>query len=226
MKSSERPGRVTYRLCRSYQAVQLSVERKISLMNYFYRSTLSRAALAHCYGQGLWAHIHWAVVFLLFILSFIVLFCLHIFFYIFNFFFSIIYLFIYSILPVVPSLFSPVKQTQGTITVLQKSPPLAQQLLMGQDFLRHTTLSRTSLDEWSGHRRDLYLTTHITYKGDRHLASGGIRTHIPSKRLAVDPRRRPRGHWDRLANNLLYSHRDNTTFNIIYRFLQNMVAAS
>jgi hypothetical protein len=98
MKSSERPGRVTYRLCRSYQAVQLSVERKISLMNYFYPSTLSRAALAHCYGQVLWADIHWAVVFLLSILSFIVLFCLHTFFYIFNcfLFLSFIYLFIYS----------------------------------------------------------------------------------------------------------------------------------
>jgi hypothetical protein len=27
---------------------------------------------------------------------------------------------------------------------------------------------------------------------------GGIRTHNPSKRAAVDPRLRPRGHWDRL----------------------------
>jgi hypothetical protein len=26
---------------------------------------------------------------------------------------------------------------------------------------------------------------------------GGIRTHNPSKRAAVDPRLRPRGHWDR-----------------------------
>jgi len=95
MKSSERPGRVTYRLCRSYQAVQLSVERKISLMNYFYPSTLSRAALAHFYGQVLWADIHWALVFLLSTLSFIVLFYLHTFFYILTAFFSIVYLFIY-----------------------------------------------------------------------------------------------------------------------------------
>jgi hypothetical protein len=27
-------------------------------------------------------------------------------------------------------------------------------------------------------------------------APGGIRTHDPSKRAAVDPRLRPRGHWD------------------------------
>jgi hypothetical protein len=30
-------------------------------------------------------------------------------------------------------------------------------------------------------------------------APGGIRTHNPSKREAVDPRLRPRGHWDRLT---------------------------
>jgi hypothetical protein len=29
-------------------------------------------------------------------------------------------------------------------------------------------------------------------------ALGGIRTHDPSKRAAIDPRLRPRGHWDRL----------------------------
>jgi len=29
--------------------------------------------------------------------------------------------------------------------------------------LRHTTFGRTPLDEWSGRRRDLYLTTHNTH---------------------------------------------------------------
>jgi hypothetical protein len=28
---------------------------------------------------------------------------------------------------------------------------------------RHTTVSRTPLDKWSAHRRDIYLTTHNTY---------------------------------------------------------------
>jgi hypothetical protein len=32
--------------------------------------------------------------------------------------------------------------------------------------LRHTALGRTPLDEWSARRRDLYLTTHNTYKRD------------------------------------------------------------
>jgi len=31
--------------------------------------------------------------------------------------------------------------------------------------LRHVTLSRTSLDEWSARRRGLYLTTRYTHKG-------------------------------------------------------------
>jgi hypothetical protein len=58
--------------------------------------------------------------------------------------------------------------------------------------LRHAKLGRTSLDEWSARLRDLYLTTHNTHK--RQTSS---KTHNPSKRAAVDPRLRPRGHWDR-----------------------------
>ena len=60
--------------------------------------------------------------------------------------------------------------------------------------LRHTTLGRTNPDEWSARRRDLNLTTHNTHK--RHACLGGIRTPNPSKRAAVDPRLRPRGHWE------------------------------
>jgi hypothetical protein len=65
-------------------------------------------------------------------------------------------------------------------------------------FLDHTqrraTVSRTTLDEWSARRRDLYLTTH----NRQHIhAPGGIRTHDHSRRAAVDLRFRPRGHWDR-----------------------------
>ena len=55
---------------------------------------------------------------------------------------------------------------------------------------RHTTVVRTPLDEGSARRRDLYLTT------DTH-ASGGIRTHKPSRRAAADLRLRPHCHWDR-----------------------------
>ena len=40
------------------------------------------------------------------------------------------------------------------------------------------------------------LPDNTTFNTDIH-APGGIRTHNPSKRAAVDPRLRPRGHWDR-----------------------------
>jgi hypothetical protein len=67
-------------------------------------------------------------------------------------------------------------------------------------FLDHTqrlsTVGRTSLDEWSARRRDLYLITQHTQQTNIH-ASGGIRTKDRSRRTAVDLRLRPRGHWDR-----------------------------
>ena len=61
--------------------------------------------------------------------------------------------------------------------------------------LRHTTLGTCPLEEWSAHRRDLYLTTHNTH--DNH-ATGAIRTRNPSKPAAADSRLRPHGHWDQL----------------------------
>jgi hypothetical protein len=59
--------------------------------------------------------------------------------------------------------------------------------------LRHATLGRTHLDEWSARRRDLYLTTQ-TVTGDRHPCPEGIRTQNASKRTAANPRLRKRGH--------------------------------
>jgi choline dehydrogenase-like flavoprotein len=60
----------------------------------------------------------------------------------------------------------------------------------------HTTVGRTPLDEGSARRRDLYLTTETLYKTNIH-ATGGIRTHDPSKRSVADLSIRLRGHWDR-----------------------------
>ena len=60
-----------------------------------------------------------------------------------------------------------------------------------------TTDGRTPLDEWSAHRRYLYLTIHNTQ--NKHLCIGGIRTHNLSRRAAADLRLRPRGHLDRLV---------------------------
>jgi hypothetical protein len=47
------------------------------------------------------------------------------------------------------------------------------------------TLGKTSLDEGSAHRSDLYLTTHNNQETDNH-ATGEIRTHNPSKRKVED----------------------------------------
>jgi hypothetical protein len=46
--------------------------------------------------------------------------------------------------------------------------------------LRHTTLSRTPLDEWSAQRRDLYLTTHNTDKRQTSLPPVGFEPTIPA----------------------------------------------
>jgi hypothetical protein len=60
---------------------------------------------------------------------------------------------------------------------------------------RRTTVGRTSLEEWSAHRRDLYLTTQHSHQKNIH-ALGGIRPRDLSRRAAADPHPRPRGHWD------------------------------
>jgi hypothetical protein len=62
---------------------------------------------------------------------------------------------------------------------------MAQQPLVGQGLLtitiilRHTTISRTLLDEWSARRWDLYLTTHNTYKRNT-LRPAGFEPTIPA----------------------------------------------
>jgi hypothetical protein len=84
---------------------------------------------------------------------------------------------------------------------LAPQPPVGQGLLVHYVSRSHATthhIGRTPLDEWSAHRRDLYLTTHNTH--DRQPCPGGIRTHNLSRRAAADLRLRQRGHWDRRIN--------------------------
>jgi hypothetical protein len=45
--------------------------------------------------------------------------------------------------------------------------------------LRHTTLDRTPLDEWSAHCRDLYLITHNTHKRQTSMPPAGLEPTIP-----------------------------------------------
>jgi hypothetical protein len=66
-------------------------------------------------------------------------------------------------------------------------------------FLDHTqprtTVGRTTLDEWSARRRDLYLTTQNTHTQQTDIHDpGGIRTHNLSRGATSDLRLRPRGH--------------------------------
>jgi len=61
--------------------------------------------------------------------------------------------------------------------------------------LRHSTLGRHPLEEWSVRHRDLYLTTHTIHK-DVHTPSG-IRARNPRKWVAADPRLSPSGQRDR-----------------------------
>ena len=46
-------------------------------------------------------------------------------------------------------------------------------------------------------RRYLFLITQNIHKRWISVPPGGVRTHNPNKRAALDPRLRPRGHWDR-----------------------------
>jgi hypothetical protein len=46
--------------------------------------------------------------------------------------------------------------------------------------LRHTTLGRTPLHEWSARRRDLYLTTHNTHNREIFVAPAGFEPVIPA----------------------------------------------
>jgi len=65
--------------------------------------------------------------------------------------------------------------------------------------LRHTTVGRIPLDEWSARRRDLYLTTHNTHMGQtgRHTCPSGNRIRNSREQAAADQCLRPRGHKDR-----------------------------
>ena len=60
----------------------------------------------------------------------------------------------------------------------------------------HTPLGRTSLDERSARRRDLYLTTNKSQQTNIN-DSGGIGTRSPSMTASADPRLGPRGHCNR-----------------------------
>jgi len=70
-------------------------------------------------------------------------------------------------------------------------------LLLRLITLMTLTLGRTTQEEGSARRKDLYLTTHNSHKRKNIHAPGGIRTRNPSKLAAADPRLRPHGRRNR-----------------------------
>ena len=52
--------------------------------------------------------------------------------------------------------------------------------LRGFTITLNTTVGRTPLDEWLARRRDLYLTTHNTYKRQASMVMTGFETAIPA----------------------------------------------
>jgi hypothetical protein len=68
---------------------------------------------------------------------------------------------------------------------LAQQPLLGQVLLIVEDSrshsVRHTTLDRPPLDEWSARRRDLFLTTHNTHKRKKSMTAAGFEPTIPAR---------------------------------------------
>jgi hypothetical protein len=82
--------------------------------------------------------------------------------------------------------------------------------------LRHTTLGRNPLDEWSARHRDLYLTAHSNQ--NTHPCQPRYSNPHLSKRAAADPHLRRRGHSDR--PNEPYSSRNlDTVTTLVYLIL-------
>ena len=76
----------------------------------------------------------------------------------------------------------PPSSYQGTII---PGGPLPAQCRGFTIILRHITLGRIPLDEWSAKHRDLYVITHNTHKRQTLMPPRGIRTSNPSEGVAA-----------------------------------------
>jgi len=67
---------------------------------------------------------------------------------------------------------------------IAQQPIVGQDLLIIEDSRSHSvlqlTLGRTSLDEWSARRRDLYLTTHNTHNRQTSMTLAAFEPKIPA----------------------------------------------
>ena len=92
---------------------------------------------------------------------------------------------------------------------------------------RRTTVGRAPLDEWSARRRDLYLTTHNTHNRQISMPPVRFEPTMSADERPADLRLRPRGHWDRLIDNIelhIYKYYNKVLFNLLCRlhWLRNM----
>ena len=80
---------------------------------------------------------------------------------------------------------------------MAQQPPVGQGLLVIKDSRSHSNTPRSVGLLWTSDRPDAETSSWQHTTLTTHPCPGGIRTHNRSKRAAVDPRLRPRGHWDR-----------------------------
>jgi hypothetical protein len=93
---------------------------------------------------------------------------------------------------------------------MRQQTPLGQDLLIIEDSrsksVRHTTLGRTPLDEWSARRKDLYLTTHSTHNRKISMPPVKFEPTIPASERpqthALDRATTETGKW-RILNRIL-----------------------
>jgi hypothetical protein len=71
---------------------------------------------------------------------------------------------------------------------------------------RHTTLSRTPLEEGPAHRRDLYLTTHNTHNRQTFKAPVGFKPTIPVSERPQTHTLDCRGYWDQQRNFTVFKY--------------------
>ena len=89
-----------------------------------------------------------------------------------------------------PPLLSPIRATCSAHLIflnffftMAKQPPVAKASSVEDSWshaVRHTTLGRTSLAEWSARRRDLYLTTHNTHNRQTSMCPARFEPATPA----------------------------------------------
>ena len=78
---------------------------------------------------------------------------------------------------------------------MAQQPPVGQGLLIVEASRSHSDTPQSVGLLWKKDQMQRHVPDNTRQKTDIH-APGGIRIRNPSKRVAADPRLRPRGQWD------------------------------